>query len=82
MAAVRKRDLIVRTLRQLQESMPADASDTRYACQKLLDKVAYTAPELMDYLWLRIYRHLQTCVPWDGSTEIWNQANNKYKEIT
>ena len=81
MSAHNKRDLIVETLQKLEQSLPSDASRATHECRKLADRLAYTAPELMDLFWSRLYTFLQKEVPWRDSVLIWNAANEKYKEF-
>lgn len=84
MAAHAKRDLIVLTLQQLQDAMPEDgsASQARSQCCKLADRVSYTAPELMDYVWHRIYQFLRAEVPYHECVDVWNRAHAQYEQLT
>jgi hypothetical protein len=63
------------TIKALQEVMPEQAT-----LRRLHDKVLYTAPELLDSVWLQIYEFLlaQPVVP--EAQAIWNAACPLYSK--
>jgi hypothetical protein len=51
-------------------------------CDRFLEKLNYTAPELMDRRWAEIYEFLSTQVPGELQLQtIWNTASERYREL-
>lgn len=75
-----KRDLIHDTLQQLIAAIPTEEPACK-ACNHVLSKLPYTAPELMDRLWAELYDGLtrEQAVP--CAADIWNAANERYNAL-
>lgn len=79
---VSKRDLIMHTLDGIRRVVPGDARRQLGQLSKFQQKLAYTAPELMDLLWQDIFRFLREEVPWKDAVNVWNDANTQFKQCT
>ena len=75
-----KKDLIISTLAHLQ-AIVGEGTPQYHGFRKLTERAAYTAPELMDNLWQRIYRFLRSEVPCQRCVVVWNEANDKFCKL-
>jgi len=79
-ADISKHDHISNTLKALQSVRRDDIQHRAF--DRYLDKLSYTAPELMDSIWLEIHNYLSEEAPGDAPLQlIWNSASTLYNEI-
>lgn len=77
---VSKRDIIGGTLKALKANMPNDS--TRAVCDRFLERLHYTAPELVHNRWVEIHNFLTTQLPNEVVLqEIWNEASARYNQV-
>ena len=78
-ADICKREIIRDTLIQLKQSMPDDNS--RAVCRRFLERLDYTAPELLDNRWREIHEFLSTQLTQEENLiVIWNRAVQFYNK--
>ena len=68
---------ICATIKALQAVMPEQAT-----LKKIHDKVFYTAPELLDNVWLQVYDFLIELPAVPEAQAIWNSACPRYDTYT
>ena len=79
-ADICKRDIVQNTLLELQNATQNNAC--RAKCHSFLERLNYTAPEMINNLWQDVYRFLTTQLPLQESLlPIWNKASRKYNAV-
>lgn len=79
-ADVSKLNLIHGTLLSLKAKMPDNS--TRVVCDRFINKLLYTAPEMIDRRWAEVHEFLRTQFSDDAALQdIWNKASARYKQV-